>query len=377
MEKKELHLTLEERKKNIIKAISACDNPYLLGHLEYLLEREASLVPLSGLARKFPLLLEKVLPRDTKLKTNLQPGNSGLLGQYEKIATPLFFYVSLFMLIIIAAIVNAISLDHEGFFSPFQSQLAKIYWIGWFFYLADFLAIIVLARKTSEQLASSEFIARALVLIFPPIRLASRHIQQPELVWIPYYRWSKANEGLLKHIKEKFSIPMIVIALLIIPVLVIEWKFYDEVSSFLQADLSFILDMVQAFIWLAFAFEFILMISISNEKIHYTQLNWIDVLIILLPFISFVRTMRIIKIARLSQLARGYKLRALLMKARQGLIFASFFRRILSIKPDFQIKKLKKKLDRNQKEREAIEEELMTLYAVLNGHENHISQDLI
>jgi hypothetical protein len=227
------------------------------------------------------------------------------------------------------------------------------------------LVLIGIARKTGQSMAIGEFTFRMSALIFPPLRMASRHIQEVELTWLPFYGWAKSNEGLLVQLKRKFSIPMIIIALLIIPVLLVEWKFYDEVSAYLNTDLSFVLDMVQAFIWMAFAFEFILMFSITNEKVDYIKNNWIDVFIILLPFIAFIRTLRLVKIARLSQLARGYKLRGLLMKARQGFVFASFFYRILTIKPNFQIKNLKKKLEKNQKEREAIEEDLVELYKIL------------
>lgn len=48
------------------------------------------------------------------------------------------------------------------------------------------------------------------------------------------------------------------------------------------------------------------------------------------------------------------------MKARQGVLFAGFLYRIMTLK-GFQIKSLKKKLDKNQKEREILEEELVSL----------------
>jgi voltage-gated potassium channel len=272
------------------------------------------------------------------------------------------------MLVMGAVILNTLSHNPEKFgMVIFQNLVVRMYLIGSLLYLLDYGLILYLARKTKNKIATSEFIFRSVALIFPPLRLASRHIERVELTWLPFYGWCKCNEGLQKQLRRHFSIPMIVIALLIIPVLLIEWKFYEEMSAYLATDLTFWLDCVQAFIWMAFAFEFILMFSISFDKLEYTLQNWIDVLIILLPFISFIRTMRIIKIARLGQLARGYKLRGLLTKAKQGFIFASFFHRILTLKPDFQIKKLKKKLEKNQKERENIEEELMELYHALKS----------
>jgi len=361
-----MNIDKKASKSRIIEAVQACDNPYLLLQMEKLLKRDNMLDPIAHMVEEFPVLLDEEPPRDKIIQTHLSAPDHNKLSRYDSIATPIFFFLGLIMLMLAAAILNAISqADVNLNVAIFQGTVVRLYLIGWVIYLGDFIMLLVLARQTHRKLATGEFIFRVAALLFPPLRMASRHIQRVELIWIPFYGWSLSNEGLLKLIKRKFSIPMIVIALLIIPALLIEWQFYDQVSAYLNTDLTFLLDLVQAFIWMAFAFEFILMISISNEKVEYAQKNWIDIAIILLPFISFVRTIRLIKIARITQLARGYKLRGLLMKARQGFVFASFFYRILTIKPDFQINRLRKKLVKNQKERELIEEDLIELYKAL------------
>jgi hypothetical protein len=359
-------MDINASKDRIIKAVETCENPYLLMQLEKLMKRDGMLGPIAHIVEEFPVLLDEEPPRDKLIQTHLTAPDHNKLSKYDSIATPIFFFLGLIMLMLAAAILNAISqADVNLNVAIFQGNVVRLYLMGWLIYLGDFIALLFLARQTGRKLATGEFVFRVAALLFPPLRMASRHIQKVELIWIPFYGWALSNEGLLKLIKRKFSIPMIIIALLIIPVLLIEWQFYDQVSAFLNTDLTFLLDLVQAFIWMAFAFEFILMISISNEKIEYAQKNWIDIIIILLPFIAFVRTIRIFKVARLTQLARGYKLRGLLMKARQGFIFASFFYRILTIKPDFQINRLRKKLDKNRKERELIEEDLIELYKAL------------
>lgn len=361
-----MKMDINASKEKIIEAIEACENPYLLLQLEKIVKRDRMLGPIAHMVEEFPVLLDEEPPRDKIIQTHLSAPAHNKLSRYDSIATPIFFFLGLVMLMLAAAILNAISqADVNINVAIFQGTVVRLYLGGWLFYLIDFITLLVLARQTHRKLATEEFVFRVAALLFPPLRMASRHIQKVEFIWIPFYGWSLSNEGLLKLIKRKFSIPMIVIALLIIPVLLIEWQFYDQVSAYLNTDLTFLLDLVQAFIWMAFAFEFILMISISNEKIDYAQKNWIDVAIILLPFISFIRTIRIIKVARLTQLARGYKLRGLLMKAKQGFVFASFFYRILTIKPDFQINRLRKKLVKNQKEREMIEEDLIELYKAL------------
>ncbi|MEX2513853.1 MAG: hypothetical protein WD398_13190 [Cyclobacteriaceae bacterium] len=354
------------KKSDIIFEIENCDNPYLLTQINELLKRKEILKPFHQIGVQFPYVLVQKPPRDLSLKHHLKPPTANPLTKYDYLATPIMYFISLIMLLIISAIINNFSISEMGFqLNPFLIKLGYFYWVIWLLYVLDFLAIILLARKSKTKMASSSFIIRCLGLVFPPIRLGTRHLSKPNYIWIPFYHWAKCNEGLLNHIKQKFSLPMIIIALLIIPVILIEWQFHEQAADMLQSDLSFILDMVQGFIWMAFTFEFILMISISNEKFEYAIKNWIDILIILLPFISFMRTFRVVKMARLSQLSRGYKLRGLLMKARQGLFFASFFYRILTIRPDFQIKKLKKKLDKNHEERERLEEDLIKLFEVI------------
>lgn len=350
----------KDRKASLLAAIDRCENPYVLAQVATLLKREGMLQPIGELATVFPMLLQLESTRDLSLQTGLKSENVTRLSRYQNLTAAPLFLISLLMLLITAAILNNFSVDEAGVhLNPFLSKLAQVYGIIWLLYLVDLLLVLYLSFRSKTKIAGAAFIPKLLSLVFPPLGMSLRHYTEPDKTWLPVYHWSLCNEGLLQHLKEKFSVPMIVVALLILPVLIIEWQFYEEVEALLNTDLSFVLDMVQGFIWLAFALEFMLLVSITNDKFGYVKKNWIDLLIIVLPFISFVRTLRIFKVARLTHLARGYKLRALVMKARQGLIVTSFFFRLLAIKPDFQLKKLKKKLDQNQAERERIEEELV------------------
>lgn len=361
----------EKRKREILKKVETCENPYLLFQVWQLIKRISTLEPLRPLTKKYPWLAEEIIPRDMRVKTALRTPERNSLEKYIQISTPVLYFLSLVCLIAAAALVNLLSHEGENIaVALFQSQVAFIYGLLWVLFFIDFFVLAILTYHHGNSRAKREIYGATLVLLFPPLKMGSSHLLKPELQWIPFLGWCYRNEGLLVHLKGKFSIPMILIALLILPILVIEWQFYEPVQEFLNADLSFVLDMAQAFIWLAFAFEFILMVSISHEKMDYTQKNWIDLLIILLPFIAFVRTIRLIKIARLSQIARGYKLRGLLLKARQGLFFAGIFHKLLKVKPEFQLKSLKKKLEKNQKQREELEEELLLMAKLLQKNDS-------
>ena len=346
-------------KETILDKIQSCDNPYLLYQIRQLLQRTDDLKPLKHLVSDFPILVQESPPRDLRVIVGLNPPLQKGLAKYDTLAAPFLYFIGLAMLVLAAALINLLSHEGENIsVAIFQSKVAAMYLVGWSVFVVDFIVVYVLSRKSAIKPVKPDWVRRFVVVVFPPLRIGSSHLLDPSILWIPFNGWSFRNEGLLKHLKEKFSIPMIVIALLIIPVLIIEWQFYESAEQFLQTDLAFWLDMAQGFIWLAFTFEFILMISISREKSTYALENWIDLLIILLPFVAFVRTIRLIKITRLTQLSRGYKLRGLLMKARQGVLFAGFLYRIMTLQ-QFQIKSLKKKLDKNQKEREILEEELV------------------
>ncbi|WP_052316197.1 hypothetical protein [Cyclobacterium marinum] len=351
-----------EKKEVLMAALQRCQNPFVIAQIENLLERERLLDPIGEISLDFPLLLQVKSTRDTSLQTNLKVWSMNNLTQYQnRIVWPKFI-ISFIMLIISAAIINNFSYEEGTLqYSNFISGMAIIYGCLWFFFFIDALLIMALAYMGKVKIAQSSLVRTLICLIFPPIAIGQRNLVEPQKIWLPFYNWSKCNEGLYNHLKKQFSIPMIIIALLIIPVLLIEWQFYEEVESFLNTDLSLLLGLIQGFIWFAFAFEFLLLIAITDNKFSYIKKNWIDLLIILLPFVSFVRSLRLVKVAKITQLSRGYKLRALLMKAREGFIFASFFSRIMAVKPDFQLKKLMKKLNENQKEREIIEEDLAKL----------------
>ncbi len=349
-------------KENLISEIQSCDNSYVLYQISQLVKRKEHLQPLEQLVTDFPLLIQESPPRDLRVLKGLKAPMHPILATYETFVSPFLYFIGLGMLILAAALVNLLSQEGENIsVAIFQSRVAGLYLVGWFIFVVDMGLVLLFARKSAVKLPKGDWVRKFVVLVFPPLRIGAPHLLDPSILWLPFKGWSYRNEGLLKHLKEKFSVPMIVIALLIIPVLIIEWRFYEPVEEYLQTDLAFWLDMAQGFIWLAFTFEFIQMISISREKLTYAIENWVDLLIILLPFVAFIRTLQIIKITRLSQVARGYKLRGLFMKARQGVLFAGFLYRIMALK-EFQIKSIKKKLDKNQKEREILEEELVALH---------------
>lgn len=194
--------------------------------------------------------------------------------------------------------------------------------------------------------------------LFPPLRLGRRHTLHPEYIWLPFWHWCKANDALFDALRRKFSTPMIIIALFIVPILLIEMRFEEQARAAIP-HLDLYIFFVQSFIWIAFTFEFILMFSITNEKIDYCKKHWMDLLIILLPLISFFRTLRVLRVLKLQQVSKVYRFRGVFMKVRNALLLADAVQRILYPNPSAQLKSLQKKLKENARQRKELERQVL------------------
>ena len=127
-----------------------------------------------------------------------------------------------------------------------------------------------------------------LFCICPSLRMCARSPEMHQRLWLPGLGWRQSNRRLRRRLERRFSIPMISIALLIMPVLVIDFFLKAQVAQ--HTSLRMVLHVGTGIIWFAFAFEFILMISVAEKKLAYCKKHWIDLAIILLPIFSFLRS---------------------------------------------------------------------------------------
>lgn len=349
----------EQLKESIIRQLQALDNPLVFRRINTVLNEKATLDQIQHIP-VIQQLMEEEQQEDYQVRTHQSLGEESALSRYDARTAQPMFYLGMLSLLLIGALVTAFT---EEELSPlFASLLPWILSATGLMYLIFALDVALLfytSRRHNEQMNTTEKRIRLLTLLFPPLRIGSRNITTGKYIWVPHWHWCKVNEGLFVELKRRFVIPMIGIALLIVPVLIIEWKFLEEIHEKApDLKIELILNSVQTFIWGAFTFEFILMISISNRKLHYLKKNWLDLLIILLPFVSFLRTFRISQIARLKYATRSFKLRGVITKARQGLIFVDFLQRIFRLRPENEVKRLYRLLRENQRDREELQEKL-------------------
>ncbi len=126
----------------------------------------------------------------------------------------------------------------------------------------------------------------------PPPRPGVRHVKLKRLGILV------ADDELRRRVDRLFHRPMIILALLVLPVLAIELLYLNP-EQFKSHDLAaWICRIVLALIWLAFLTEFVLKIMIAECRIEYIRRNWLDVIIILLPAL---RPLRVAAVARTSR----------------------------------------------------------------------------
>ena len=297
-----------------------------------------------------PLLVRQELPSISRLQT------------FENRFAPLMFWFSILMLMLMGFIIMfSFSPQARELVTPFVLwQSTLLYGILMAVPLAELIYVIYLKNKEGIKVSIKQLIFRTVAIPLMPLRMGARRLSDSDWLWIPFWKWSKCNDILLEELKRKFSMPMIGIALLIIPILFIDLnKTVGEQVAARVPDISLYLEAVQAFIWVAFTFEFILMFSVTKDKLDYCKTNWIDLFIILLPLVSFLRTFRAIQgLARVNQVARAYRFKGVITKVREALVLADMVQRVMYPNPETQLRALQKKIQKNRREKIHLEKQV-------------------
>jgi voltage-gated potassium channel len=276
--------------------------------------------------------------------------------------------LSFVWLIIFSAILphhGALTLERfeEQFASTtFHVQLSTLFAL-WILFLVDYIVLLVALR------GSLIFLKKAgqglLVVIFPIYRLSISTFEHPK-VWIPFLGWQPKDRTLEKRLARFFSLPMIFVALMVLPILAIEYfhkawiERYDAVKVFLSLG--------SQIIWLAFTIEFTLMISVTRRKMAYCRRHWIDIAIILLPvilfilpFLSFLPILRLGRLIPVIRSTRLFRLKGVGLKAFQALVLFSGTQRFGKSYHERKLRRLKRRLLEMEEDMEELREEIAEL----------------
>ena len=115
-----------------------------------------------------------------------------------------------------------------------------------------------------------------------------------------------SNNELATKIEKRIDTPMIILALLIIPVVVIELKIVPTNAYWVSCATK-----IDDGIWFAFLLEYLVLVSLYDDKVGYTKRSWLNLIILLLtpPLIcpegfALIRSLRSLRVLRLFRALR-------------------------------------------------------------------------
>lgn len=182
-----------------------------------------------------------------------------------------------------------------------------------------------------------------------------------------------ATDDLEVQLERKLGVPMIVVALLVLPVIAIEFVWAERIVE--EAWLAVATQLAGAAIWLAFSVEFLVLISIVKDRWRFVRRHWLDLLIICLPLLAFLRVLRLGRLGRLLRLnqltkvsrsARAFRLKGLALRVWRALLVLEIVDRTLNRDDQKRLSKLQAKLADAEREVQSLLTEIRSLEAKLD-----------
>ncbi|MEW4487122.1 hypothetical protein AB1L42_03525 [Thalassoglobus sp. JC818] len=275
--------------------------------------------------------------------------NSAQQTELDRKFAPIMFFVTLAFLAIAGVGMHVLQ-DSENRFTH-AAHVCGWTLVGlWTVYVFE----AIMHMRDRGQTRRSDL----LYCLFPPLRLGARDHIDGKTVWLPWMGWKTASDELANDIELRLGYTMIAIALLILPLLGFEFYFEAKIKE--VRSLGMAVQIAQAFIWFAFAAEFILTISLVSKKLKFVKEHLLDLAIICLPMIAFMRAFRLTGAARLSRLsksARVFRLRGLAMRAWRAILILQIVDRILHRDQEKRLRMLEEQIAEKQKEIEELRDE--------------------
>jgi voltage-gated potassium channel len=188
----------------------------------------------------------------------------------------------------------------------------------------------------------------------PPLHLGTTGYARTNELWLPFLGWQVVDKKLSQRLEKYFGIPMIVLAVLTLPLLAMEYYMKERIAESLA--LSLFVDISTSIIWLAFALEFILMLSVAPRKGQYVLRHWVDLLIVILPIFDVlpalrsIRAFQALRMQQVTRLGRAYRLRAVAMKLWRAMLVLEVIQRLTGWSPEKRLKRLEELLRAKEEE---------------------------
>ncbi|MFK7767083.1 MAG: hypothetical protein AB8B55_07660 [Mariniblastus sp.] len=263
------------------------------------------------------------------------------------LAVPMFV-ASILFLIGAACLLH---LTDGDLFGPLGLKILILLGFIYLFFVAETIAHWKTGGKNMKQ--------HIRFLLLPIMRICPRDHAEGKRAWIPGIGWRLLSSRLEKYLARLFSGPMIVIALLVLPVVAVEFFYAEQIAANWIS--KRVIELCSAFIWMAFVFEFVVMVSIVEKKVRYCKQNWIDLAVVLLPLVSFMgaaRLGRLVKLKQLSRTAKIYRMRGLAIRSWRAVVALDVIDTILRRDPEQRMDRLQIQIDEKQEEIEYLRNQL-------------------
>ena len=232
---------------------------------------------------------------------------------------------------------------------------------------AGLWALIAVEALWSASRSGGKAVSRAfLVCVLPPCRMAIRPGASGAAIWLPGLGWRRTGEALFEELERRAAFPMLCVTLLILPVVAVEFLLEDRIAELPWLGLS--VHFANAVIWFFFAIELVIMLPLAERKKQYCMKNWVNVVVVLMPFLGFLRTVRLfsaVGAVHSARLVHGWRLRGVLVRMIRIVLFFKLVERFMRRNPEAFMKKLREKKERKLSELDALDEEIRSTEELL------------
>jgi voltage-gated potassium channel len=267
----------------------------------------------------------------------------------DRLAAPAFF-LALAFLAVLAGVLHRLPRLDRG--DPEAYLILGALALLWLAFLAE--AALRFHLRDRARPAWKALAAAAVCGLVPPLRLGCPGQALPGHLWVPVLGWRPIDARLRGTLERFFSVPMIVLAFMVLPLFVLECWWAEDVRA--EPVLAWALDVGSGFIWLAFAVELILMVAVTDRPVRYCRQHWIDVAVVLLPVVEVLplfRLLRLGRVLRLEQLLRWgrlHRLQALATRGWRALLLLQVVQRLTRRSPERRLRQLQELLQAKEEE---------------------------
>jgi hypothetical protein len=265
---------------------------------------------------------------------------------------PVMFWLAFLHLILIAGVVHR---AHHPEATRLEIQIMGYGLLALWPLIVLETWIAVLIRDRAVRPRGSSVVRAIWITGIPPLRMGMPCPFTGRL-WLPRWGWCERGKALEDRLDRAFHKPMLVFAILILPILALEFTKVEDVKT--NRWLALALHFGIAIIWVAFAVEFSIKVSAARKPFKYCKERWLDLAIVTLPLLEFLLTYlanaallsRLLRVARaagpeqIARMGQIYRLRGLLTKGWKAILVLRLVAKLTRNTPQKQLKKLEEQI---------------------------------